>query len=184
MPAQSRLSGLAVTSLVCGLLVCIPFLTGFLALITGLIGIAVTGNPTVRGRGLAIAGLVLGVLSLACWGGAFYEGYTIFLHSTPQRLFAQSYMADLGKGQIDKCLQDSTSNITKEQLDTDYKQMQSWGTLQTVFAVPQSWNYMNGNGSVKLTGTCIYAGGGQHKFVITLSETGGTRKVDSYQWLP
>jgi hypothetical protein len=184
LPPQSRLSGLAVTSLVCGLLICIPFATGFVALVTGLIALAVTGNPTVRGRGLAIVGLVLGLLSLVCWSGAFYEGYTVLQRSTPQRLFAQSYMTDLANGRIDKCVQNSTSNVTKDQLNADYKQMQSWGTFQGTMVVPQSWNYMNENGTVKLAGACVYSGGGQHRFTMTLSETGGSRKVDSYQWLP
>jgi hypothetical protein len=84
----------------------------------------------------------------------------------------------------DKCVQNSTSNVTKDQLNADYKQMQSWGTFQGTMVVPQSWNYMNENGTVKLAGACVYSGGGQHRFTMTLSETGGSRKVDSYQWLP
>ena len=184
LPPQSRLSGLAVASLVCGIFVCFPFLSGFLALITGLIALAVTRNPTIRGRGLAIAGLVLGSLSLVCWSGAVYKGYYTFQHSKPERLFVQSYITDLANGRTGKCVQNSTSNVARDKLDSDYKQMQSWGMFQEVFAFPGSWNYMNRDGTAKLSGTCFYPSGAQHRFTMTLSETGGSRKVDSYQWLP
>src|SRR5271156_6556428 len=67
MPASTRTSGAAITSLVCGLLGCVPFVTGLVAVITGIIGISATGNPAVRGRGMAIAGLILGLLSIGGW---------------------------------------------------------------------------------------------------------------------
>lgn len=56
------------TSLVLGLFLCIPFLTGILAVIFGLFGISATRNPNYAGRGLAIAGLILGLLNIAGWG--------------------------------------------------------------------------------------------------------------------
>lgn len=57
----TRTSAAAVTSLICGLLGCFV-VTGIIAIITGIIGLRATRDPNVRGRGLAIAGLVLGVL--------------------------------------------------------------------------------------------------------------------------
>ena len=55
-------SGLAIASLVCGLLFCVPFCS-ILAIIFGILGIIQTKDGQRGGRGLAIAGLVLGLLS-------------------------------------------------------------------------------------------------------------------------
>jgi len=52
-------SGMAIASLVCGIVFCIPF-SGLLAIIFGIIGINQTGAGKKKGRGMAIAGLCLG----------------------------------------------------------------------------------------------------------------------------
>src|ERR1700728_2634584 len=67
MPGASRTSGAAITSLVCGLLGCVPLVTGVVAVITGIVGISATSNPAVKGRGMAIAGLILGLISVGLW---------------------------------------------------------------------------------------------------------------------
>lgn len=72
MPVQPpRTSIAAVFSLICGLLGCFV-VTGIIAVITGIIGLSATKNPHVKGRGLAIAGIVTGLLfglgGAACFG--------------------------------------------------------------------------------------------------------------------
>jgi prepilin-type processing-associated H-X9-DG protein len=56
---QPKTSGMAIASLVCGILFCVPFCS-LLALIFGIIGITQTKPGMARGRGMAIAGTVLG----------------------------------------------------------------------------------------------------------------------------
>jgi len=56
-------NGMATASLVCGILGCIPPCS-LLAIIFGIIGLVCTGNPRVRGKRMAITGLVLGVVVL------------------------------------------------------------------------------------------------------------------------
>ncbi len=75
-PVQpTRLSKSAVASFICGLLGCIPFVTGLLAILLGLIGFVRTGDPMKRGRWMAVVGIVLGILSIGGWtlfgGGAW-----------------------------------------------------------------------------------------------------------------
>jgi predicted Zn finger-like uncharacterized protein/prepilin-type processing-associated H-X9-DG protein len=61
-PTQSN--GLAVTSLITGILgFCIP-LSGIVAIITGIIALTKTRDPRVGGKGMAIAGISIGGLSL------------------------------------------------------------------------------------------------------------------------
>ena len=64
LPDQSqKTSGVAVASLVCGILFCFP-LCGLAALILGIVGINQTKPGMAKGRGMAIAGTILGSLGL------------------------------------------------------------------------------------------------------------------------
>ena len=58
-------SGWAITSLITGLLsFCLPAVGSILAIVTGIIGINRSRDPRIGGRGLSIAGLVLGSITL------------------------------------------------------------------------------------------------------------------------
>ncbi|MEA1958255.1 MAG: DUF4190 domain-containing protein [Chloroflexota bacterium] len=63
---------MAVTALVCGIgALVVPwagFLLSVLAIVFGSVGISQTGkNPELGGRGMAIAGLVCGIVALVVW---------------------------------------------------------------------------------------------------------------------
>lgn len=74
-PPQPKMSGLAVASLVCSLFICCPIVT----LIGPLLGlsaiISISANPAERrGKGLAIAGIIIGILTTALWAAGIYFG--------------------------------------------------------------------------------------------------------------
>ncbi len=167
----------------CGLIFCVPFVTGLIALIAGFVGISSTANPAVKGRGMAIAGIILGLISLGIWALVGFEGLTLYRSSAPDRMFAQSYLADLAAGRIDQCAQNSTTNLTHQALQNDYTQLKSWGTFQGATAFPNAWSSASGKMTIGLRGVCVF-NGGQHQFMMTVIEESGTRKVDSFQWLP
>jgi prepilin-type processing-associated H-X9-DG protein/predicted Zn finger-like uncharacterized protein len=56
-------SGLAIASLVLGLFICLP-IASLLAIIFGIVALSKTRDPRIGGKGLAIAGLVLGIIGL------------------------------------------------------------------------------------------------------------------------
>jgi hypothetical protein len=184
LPPQSRTSAVAIVSLVCGLLsFCIPLITSAIAVITGIIGIVQTGHPAVKGRGMAIAGLILGLLSIAGWGVFGLAAYRVFQKSGPERIFAQQYVTDLAAGKVDQCVQNSTANIVPDQLKADAAQAQNWGTLQQAIAIPQNFNYNNGASNITFTGVTTFSNG-NHKFMITVVKDSSGSKVDSFQWMP
>jgi hypothetical protein len=81
-PAPRPTSGLAITSLVCGIvslvfgLLVLPALASIAAVITGHAALKKTKNdPTVGGRGMAFAGLIMGYVVLAV--GVITVGVTI-----------------------------------------------------------------------------------------------------------
>ena len=64
---QSRLSKSALFSLIFGILGCVPFITGILAFFLGIFGFFATGKPGIRGRWMAIVGIILAVVSIGLW---------------------------------------------------------------------------------------------------------------------
>jgi prepilin-type processing-associated H-X9-DG protein len=63
----ARTSGMAIASLVCGCLMCVPLVPGGLATTFALRAFKATRDPAVRGREMAIAGLILGIANLLGW---------------------------------------------------------------------------------------------------------------------
>jgi hypothetical protein len=182
LPAISRTSGAAITSLVCGLILCVPFVTGLVAIITGIIGIGQTGKPGVKGRGMAMAGLILGIISLLGWGLVSGGADIMFRATGPQRAFAKTFIADLDAGRIDQCVQNSSANLNKNILTAASQKMQSWGTLQDTTIMAFDFKSTNGNFAGSVTGICSFSAG-QHTFtMILVKDTSGQLKVDSFQW--
>lgn len=64
-----RTSGMAIAALIMGILAFLTFgPLAILAIIFGGIGLSQTGkDPTLKGRGMAVAGLVLGIIAGAFW---------------------------------------------------------------------------------------------------------------------
>ncbi|HEV2296155.1 MAG TPA: DUF4190 domain-containing protein [Tepidisphaeraceae bacterium] len=69
--ADVKSNPLAIASLICGCLLCVPFAPGIASIVTGAIGLRKTRDPAVTGKGMAIAGLVLGVVNLLGWAAYF-----------------------------------------------------------------------------------------------------------------
>jgi prepilin-type processing-associated H-X9-DG protein len=61
-------SGLAIASLICGLIFFIPLIPALLALIFGFIALRHTKDGQMGGRGLAVAGMICAGASLMLWG--------------------------------------------------------------------------------------------------------------------
>lgn len=93
-------SALAVSSLVFSLLFCVPFITSLAGVLLGVVGVAVTGPMGRRsGRGIALAGLILGVLGLLGWGYLTVQAYRNFV--TPL-LQAQEFVSALKQDEFDR----------------------------------------------------------------------------------
>jgi hypothetical protein len=66
-PSRARLCKPALISFICGLLVCVPLITGILGVLLGILGFIAAGKPGMRGRWMAVVGLVLGILNIGGW---------------------------------------------------------------------------------------------------------------------
>jgi hypothetical protein len=76
-----RTSGLAIGSLISSLIFCCP-ITTIIGVVVGLVALGrISSNPQLKGRGIAMTGIVLGILFTIgqIWiGFKIYEGYGIF----------------------------------------------------------------------------------------------------------
>ena len=100
--AHAKSNPLALASLICGCLLCIPFAPGLAATITGWLGMRRAKDPAVTGRGFAIAGLVLGILNLLGWTAYFGLIFAVMVPSlgrsreTANRVKCASNLRQLG----------------------------------------------------------------------------------------
>ncbi|MCH7813656.1 MAG: hypothetical protein IID40_06505 [Planctomycetes bacterium] len=78
-PSYVPLSGVSVAGFVCSVLVCIPILAQLLGLILGIVGLSQTSGGRRRGRGWAIAAVIisplvaLGLCAVGCVGFVFFK---------------------------------------------------------------------------------------------------------------
>ena len=92
MPGARKSNGWAITSLICGIIGCFG-LTSIGAIIFGVLGIKKANRePQAGGKGLSIAGIVLGVLWLAMMA-LFSSGiYALVSGTAEQREVARSFV--------------------------------------------------------------------------------------------
>jgi len=81
-------------SVLCGLIGCVPFF-GLLAIILGIVGLRKTKNPSVRGKGVAIAGIVLGSVGLPISVEVAHVG--VMLRQTALRISSASHLRQIGE---------------------------------------------------------------------------------------
>lgn len=179
LPAVQRTSAAAITSLICGILCCIPLLTGLIAVITGIIGIRATSSPSVKGRAAAIAGLILGLLSLVLWGGAALLVKQHLRTSGPEHDFAMGYFKDIQAQNFDAALANSTDKMTESGLRALADEMKPWGKLDscTLLIVNVTNDQYVGVGS------CQFSSGGSRSFqTMLVRDPTGALKVDAFAW--
>ena len=178
--AQKRTSGAAVTSLVLGLLSCIP-VVGLVAVICGILGIVKTKDPRYTGRGLAIAGLLLGLVGLVGWGIAAGAGYGVWAYGKPAREAAKQYARDLSGGNVDAAMGNSTSTITRDELAAAADKMKSWGRLQDTTLPAVMMNKVSGSAeTVDVIGTADFQSGGKVFYAAHMVRQAGQFKMDGF----
>ena len=183
--APRRGNGPAIASLVCGLLGCVPFLTGLAAVILGIIGLRKTRDPRVSGRGMAIAGLVLGALSFGGWavmGLSVGLGLSAaFTSAEPVRKVAEQFTKDLSAGAIDAALALSEPGTERATLAAAAEEMKPWGTLLNLGLNSVSLKIKNDDARYDLGGAATFSRAAK-RYTITLHRVDETYKVVKFQF--
>jgi hypothetical protein len=175
-PEPRKTNVLAVTSLICGILACVPFLTGIAAIITGVMGMRKANDPRYGGRGIAIAGLVLGVLSVLLWatsGGGFWA---LFKATEAPRALAATFVRDVSAGDLDTAMASAGPLVTPAELRELNEMMQEWGAFQELTSANTSIQTRPGVTQCELSGTAEFTQA-TRAFEMTLIKQGDEWKV-------
>lgn len=174
MPMRPAASGASIASLVLGIVGCVPIITGALAIVFGIIGIRQSRNPAVGGRGMAIAGLVLGIVSVLGWasvGGMFGYAWHEF---KPARVVATTFLQDESSGNL-AAAQALTAGMTQAQLVALHQQLTPLGTLQSANFNSFNQSWVNGVSTMKISGPVYFATGVKTCDMVLIEQ--GTRSL-------
>lgn len=182
MPAPvPQTNGWAIASLICGIIGCIPFLTSLLAILFGILGIKKSSQPMTGGKGLAIAGLVLGILGVLGWG-IFGGGiYALFSASAKPRAAAKVFVQDLVAGNVDAAMTKCVPAVKREDVQAASDMLRQTGTFQQVNMLGFEANNNNGVTLWEMAGAVTFDKGTKPCH-ITLQAQGEDYKVVKFQF--
>jgi len=178
--SQRPTNAWAIASLVSGLLGCVPFATGIIAIITGIIGLRRANDPRYGGRPLAVGGLALGVMSVLFWlffGGTFLG---VFRATGEPRKLAQEVVRMASDGAVD-AMEETASGIGRPELELLVAQMEPWGEYQDLTSYSSSINVAATVTRCHLQGSATFANG-EHPFTMTLVKQGDDWKVSALEF--
>jgi hypothetical protein len=183
MPA-SRMSVSAVISLVLGIVFCIFGVTSLGAILFGFIGIRATSDPQVRGRGLAITGLVLGLLGVLGWAGCYGIGGYYYHATAGDRVLADTFVQDIVDGKAKEAGALLDPAVDRKQLTASIDSVKTYGTVTPLMTMP-SGATRNADGSGTTEVTVILGGNNQkHKAIVQIADhADGSRLVTGWNFL-
>ena len=189
-----KTNGLAIASLICGILFCVPYLASLSAIILGILGIQKSKQPGTGGKGMAIAGLVLGVLGLLIsvagtafiltapkWGSAFIAQAL----REPVRQTGTRFVESLTSGDGQSASQHTTANFSTISLATLGAEMKSYGKFNSlsIGSISLDTKATDGKAHVLANGTISFESVTKN-FSATLigdSAAPGTFKIDDFK---
>jgi len=174
MPAGQQSNGLAITALIMGILSCIPGV-GLLAILFGALGLGKAKDPRVGGKGLAIVGILLGLISIVAYAGV---GYSVYWGVNKFKALAEpgvKFFQALNKGDMAQAKSYTTSNITDADLTQLRETVKGMGELKD----PKPTNFDFKNDVLDVSGTAVFANGTK-KYNFKMVKVGDTYKVDKF----
>jgi hypothetical protein len=178
-PPQPRgANGLSITALILGILLCIPVITGLGAIIFGFAGSRKARDPRFGGRGMAVTGIILGVLNLIGWGifGAIaYYGYK---QTGPIRQVAHSFVSDMAKGDVNAAAKHCHSTMAVADLKRASDQMKAWGAFKDVTYTQYNFNSTVGSARWELGGVAAFDKATKNVKIVLTQEAGQWKVVE------
>jgi hypothetical protein len=133
-PPAPKTNGVAIASLICGILGCVPFVTSLAAIILGVVGIG-SARKTGSGKGMAIAGIILGILGILIWGGISVGGVWGYRFAqrtilAPTQTVAASFLNNLADGNITQAETFTTGDFSPQELTKLAAQVKTYGKFK------------------------------------------------------
>jgi hypothetical protein len=135
-PVAQRGNGMAVASLVCGVLFCF-FITAPLAVIFGIVGLLKTRDPYVGGKGMSIAGIILGIVGIGFWvlfGAAIFAAFMAVGAAGSSE--AKQFTELVAQDKIDDAMEMTMKPVTREDVEKLADDLKTWGKPGVFTAKP------------------------------------------------
>lgn len=181
-PGAPRTSGAAIASLILGILGCIPIITSLLAVILGIIGIRKTSDPRYTGKGMAIAGLILGLIGLLGWGTMGGGLYALYVTSRPVANVAQQFTTHIASGNVAAAQALCESNVTQAELQAMVDQFKQWGALKDLMIPAREAKTTGGQTTWELQGIATFANDGKTAKFTLRKQSDGSYKITSVEF--
>jgi len=175
-------NGFGLASLIAGLAsFCTPFVGGLTAIILGFLGIR-RSRETHTGKGMSIAGMVLGGISILSWAifwstilTALHLGKAVINSATvePPRLAVEQLLRDITGNNLSGAA--ATSGISPDGLSTLHDQVKDLGLVQNV----ENTTFNNTADSDNSLQGVVTFDKGQRHYTAHVSSAAGTYRVTS-----
>ena len=142
---------------------------------------AASATPKASGRGMAIAGLILGLLGIAGWG-LFGGGiYALYIGSKPARAVATQFTNDMVAGNISAAASRCDPNMSQESLQSASDTMKNWGTLTNMTLISANVHSTNGVTQWELGGSAQFSNAGTKAATFSLrKQPDGSLKITKF----
>lgn len=107
---------------------CLPVLPGLLAVVFGILGIR-RSKTTRSGRGMSIAGIMLGIVGIAVWVGFTFA---LIKMTAPVREAAHQFVRDLASGNMAAVQADTDGSISPQELQSSIDIVKPHGAVADV----------------------------------------------------
>lgn len=172
----------AIISLISGILGCLV-IPAIVAVITGIIGLRATRDPRVGGRGLAIAGIALGLVfgigGTACFSAGGIGLYVAYREADKGTDVVDAFLAEVAKGDLDAAMTHiDASYIKPAELAPIAEGIQTLGQPQPFDMSGFNANKNYGDAlTIDLAGSVTYPSKTQPMKFVVQKQTDGTYKI-------
>ncbi|QOV90923.1 DUF4190 domain-containing protein [Humisphaera borealis] len=171
--APQASNGWSIAALVTGIIsFCVPLLGGLLALLFGFLGIK-RSKVTNSGKGMSIAGLILGVLSVGLWALFGSAIWAMVQGTAVNRDIAKQFINDLAS----QNLTNAATVVDGKVIDSKDLQkladvVKPMGTIQDITTFGIQANTGSAGSEVVVAGAITFVGGGTKSFEMRQTKQG------------
>jgi hypothetical protein len=163
-PQPQQANGFAIAGLIFSIVgFCVPVLSGLVGLILGIVGLSKSRNPNVGGKGLSVAAIVIGILTIVGWlvfSGAVGLGtLAAYRGSAALRATARTFVQDVSAGNIVAARANASSSVTDTDLTDLSDQLKKLGTFTDMTSFAINVQDMNGQKTAHLAGKATFSQG-------------------------
>ena len=179
--ARPPLSKAALASLILGILLCIPLLTSIAALVCAILGIRATrASAGRRGRGLAIAGLTLGIVGTVGWGAVGCLSLFIITGSAAPRAVLHDFAHHLASGNIPAAAAECDASILPSQLATLRTKIVPFGSYIDLTCTNVYLGVESTGRDCKVAGVMSFSSGSHRFNAVLIQDVAGKWKIQGF----